>query len=217
MIKLLLSAAMIVLPQTITVRVTGQTECYYGIPYHIEEVAFKDYVKGVMMNEFGDQHPVYGVNGERLDVVPHSDETLETAAMVIKNYALHQYYTGGKWGGYEEGIVYDCDWDMVYNPNITRPRTDKAVDDTWGLVLLYEDTQQIVPTYFNAYYNGCIETHGAHGKCLAQWGWGGVFSKGDRGLMMEEILRGAYDHTEIVDIARAKEMLRFSTRTRSEK
>ncbi len=189
--------ALVEYPEYITVRVTGRAECERGTPYTIVEVPFMDYVKGVMVNEFGFQHPIYTLSGERLRVIPHTDETLKTSAMIIKNYALHQYYTDGKWGGYEQGIVYDCDWDMVYNPAITNEVTDKAVEDTWNFVIVYEGTNNIVPTYFNAYYGGCIQTHGVDGKCVHAWQYGGIFQQGDRGWTMEEMLYDAYYNVEI--------------------
>jgi hypothetical protein len=196
LIEILLTIIMVAIPQTITVRVTGEKECYDRMPYTVQEIDFKEYVKGVMMNEFGVQHPIYGAGGERLYIQQHSDETLEAAAMVIKNYALHQYYRGGKWGGYEYGIVYDCDWDMVYNPNIRNPRTDKAVDDTWDLVVL-DRSGDILQTHFLALPATC-DWHFGVGKCLGAWQYGGIFQQGDRGWTMEEMLYDAYHDIKIV-------------------
>lgn len=203
LVEILIMMALLIYPtpDKITVRVTGEKQCYSGIPYTVQEVDFKDYVKGVMVNEFGYQHWTYRFNGSewvRYQLVPHDEETLRVAAIVIKNYALHQYYTGGKWGGYEKGIVYDCDWDMVYNPDLTHPTTDKAVDDTWDLIVLSENDYEIVPTYFNATYGGCMITHKQNGKCIAAWGWGGIFQKGARGITAEQMIADAYYDTILV-------------------
>jgi len=185
-------------PEYITVRVTGHKKCEKGLLYTVTEVPFKEYVKSVIMSEFGYQHWTYGANGERVALVPHSEETLKAAAMVIKNYALYQYENGGKWGGYEYGIVYDCDWDMVYNPNLTNPKTDKAVEDTWDYVV-FDGKGEVKQTNFLALPVTCDWYFGV-GQCLGAWQYGGIFQQGDRGWTMEEMLYDAYHDIEIVKV-----------------
>lgn len=182
-------------PEHITVRVTGQHHCTPGMTYHIEEVDFQDYVKGVMMAEFANGRLVYGQQGIR-EWIPLTQEALRAQAVIIKNFALHSYHSGGKWGGYEHGIVYDCDWDMVYGPNIRQDATDQAVEDTWDWLLVYEGSNELVPTYFNAWSNGCLITHGKHGVCASAWD--GIYRQSDAGWSTEQMLAYAYHNTTVV-------------------
>jgi len=150
------------------------------MPYRIVEVAFKDYVKGVLANEWG-----------------HSwhEESIRAGAVAVKMYALNAINTGGKWGGYESGIVYDCDWDMVYNPNITRDSTDKAVDDTWDYYVVDSEGELAKP-HFLAWWGACINWLGASGNCIGQWD-----SKNDaeNGMLWQDILTKYLLETEVRD------------------
>jgi len=184
-------------PEYITVRITGRHSCEEGIPFYVEEVPFMDYVKSVVASEFGWEHWLYGRGGERTRIEPHSEDTLKASAIVVKNYALYQYFRGGKWGGYENGIVYDCDWDMVYDPYISNPRVDKAVEDTWDIVVV-NIHGEIKSTNFLAYPITCDWYFGV-GHCLGAWQYGGIFQQGDRGWTWQEMLYDAYHGIEIID------------------
>ena len=164
-------------PDKITVRVTGLKECEPGMRYEIVEVPFKDYVKGVMVNEFG---------------TGWDDDALKAGAIAIKSYALYQYYTGGKYGGYDQGIVYDCDWDQVYNPDIRRADTDNAVDETWHYVLLSADGSPFSAHYL-AWPNACDSFFG-EGKCMSQRV---SIKQAERGMSWVEILNYAYDDVAV--------------------
>ena len=165
-------------PEFISVRITGQHRCEAGLPFHVEEIPFKEYVKSVLANEWGanwDSMPAY-----------------RAGAIAVKQYALYQYYRGGKWGGYEAGIVYDCDWDQVYDPAVRREMTDKAVDQTWDILLLRDG--EIFPTHYLAWGTACADYFGA-GNCLSQ-----RVSKAqaDRGMRWDEILDYAYPGADIL-------------------
>ena len=93
------------LPDTITVRVTGEKECRAGLRYTTQQIDFKEYVKGVLPNEWG---------------MTWNEESLKAGAVAVKMYAWTMY-----WG---RGYVWDCTWSQVYDPEIKYKRTDKAVD-----------------------------------------------------------------------------------------
>ena len=157
-------------PEYITVRVTKLQECRANAPFRVIEVPFKDYVKGVLANE-------WGANWTEV-------ESFRAGAIAVKMYAWDAVRTGGKWGGYDYGIVYDCDWDMVYNPNITREITNKAVDDTWD-TFITDVNNEPMRVHFLAWYGACANWLGADANCIGQWN-----SKADaeNGMTYEEIL-----------------------------
>lgn len=152
-------------PETIRVRITGHDDCDVseGRYYKIVEVPFKKYVKTVLAGEWYDTlHP----------------ESIKAGAVAVKMNALHAVASGGKWGGAKFGHVYDCDWDMVYNPNLRFEKTDQAVEETWDYILVYEGTSQYYETYFLSGWNGCLITAGSPTSvhyqfyldhCMGQW------------------------------------------------
>jgi len=141
-------------PEYITVRITGEQECNTNGSYmRIIEVPFKDYVKGVLANEWGHNW---------------HEESIRAGAVAVKMYAWDAVLNGGKWGGYENGIVYDCDWDMVYNPSITREATNKAVDDTWDTFVTETDNTPM-RVHFLAWWGACINWLGEDANCIGQW------------------------------------------------
>lgn len=171
-------------PEYITVRITGVKECknVNGSYKEVVRVPFKDYVKGVLANEWG-----------------HSwhEESIRAGAIAVKMYALNAINTGGKWGGEEYGIVYDCDWDMVYNPNITRESTNKAVDDTWDYILVDANEEPVKKIHFLAWWGACINWLGDEGNCIGQWN-----SKKDaeNGMTFDEILPKYFYGTQVINL-----------------
>ena len=157
-------------PEYITVRVTKLQECRANAPFRVIEVPFKDYVKGVLANE-------WGANWTEV-------ESFRAGAIAVKMYAWDAVRTGGKWGGYDYGIVYDCNWDMVYNPDITREITNKAVDYTWD-TFITDVNNEPMRVHFLAWHSACINWLGADANCVGQWN-----SKKDaeNGMTYEEIL-----------------------------
>ena len=140
------------MPETIDIRITGNKECSdtNGVYYRIETVEFKEYVKTVLANEW-------------YNTLEY--ESIKAGAVAVKMYAINAVVTGGKW---ENAHVYDCDWDMVYNPNLRFDITDKAVDETWEILLL-DKKGNIFQTHFLAHYYACINIMNLEGKCLGAW------------------------------------------------
>lgn len=145
--------------------------------YTVVEVPFKDYVKAVVVSEFG---------------TGWDESTMRAGAVAVKQYALYQYYTGGKWGGHEQGIMYDCDWDMYYNPAWRRSDADKAVDDTWDYIMIRDG--DLFPAHFLAWPNAC-DSYFGEGNCLSQRL---SYKQGDRGMTWQEILEYAYGDIFII-------------------
>lgn len=98
-------------PSTIKVlrTATGETE----------EVYFKDYVKNVLPNEW---------------IASWEMDALKAGAMAVKTYAwywtIHQKYPGMEYD------VKDDASDQIYKPGSSHPRTDQAVDETWGWIMM---------------------------------------------------------------------------------
>ena len=131
------------IPQTIEVRVTGLRECEPVMSYYTETVDLKEYVKGVLPNEW----------------LPKWDlEALRAGAVAVKQFGVVDYR--------ESGYVWDCTWDQVYDPSRRTPQTDQAVEDTWDIWML-DDDYKLVKTYYNADKWGCAEQSG---ECMSQWG-----------------------------------------------
>lgn len=163
-------------PETIDVRITGEQMCYDGIRYHVETIDFKEYVKGVMVNEWGHNW---------------DEESLKVGAVAIKMYAWSYIEAGGK---YYDADVYDCHWDQVYNPDLRYESTDKAVDDTWDQVLIHKNSGDLIRTYYNAWYGGCQERK-LEGQCIGQWN---SKFRADNGMSYEDILYAYYDNSILV-------------------
>ena len=139
---LLFIAFSVKMPDTITVRITGVRTCEAPVQYRTTEIPFKEYVKGVLPNEWYPSWP---------------EESLKAGAVAVKMYA---------WSMYEaKGYVWDCTWSQVYDPTRRTEQTDKAVDDTWNWILVNKDG--IVRTYYNAYIGGCYIQE--EENCMSQW------------------------------------------------
>ena len=76
---------MMVIPQTVTVRVTGQHQCTPDMTYHTEVMDFKEYVKGVLPAEWGRDW---------------DEDSLRAGAVAVKMFAWRHML--GK------GYVWDC-------------------------------------------------------------------------------------------------------------
>ena len=108
--------------------------------YRTETIDFKEYVQGVLPNEW----------------LPKWDqEALRAGAIAVKQFGLVDYR--------QSGYVWDCNWDQVYDPTRRTPQTDKAVDDTWNWWLW---NGGIVKTYYNADKYGCAAQSG---DCMSQY------------------------------------------------
>jgi len=151
------------IPETIMVRITGQKKCTSSQRYKTVEIDFKEYVKGVLGNEWGlDWH----------------EDSLKAGAIAVKMYA---------WSMIESrGYVWDCTWSQVYNPNIRSDETDKAVDDTWDYYL-FKDGEP-VRTFYNAWLNGCNIR--GESNCMGQWR---SLILAEEGMNWKDILAEFYD------------------------
>lgn len=178
-------------PEVITVRVTGEQECNNATRYVLEDVAFKDYVKGVLANEWG---------------MDWDEESIKAGAVAVKMYALYTVDHAGEWNPYQilfKGVwqpsrylergkwvdahVYDCDWDMVYNPEIRSDLVDQAVEETWDYILV-DSEGDIIQTFFNAWMGGCEEQEVEN--CMGQWN---SLEDAENGMTWKEILNKYYN------------------------
>ena len=136
------------LPSTIRVRVTGNPYCNTSLPYTVETLDFKEYVKHVLPNEWVPSWP---------------RESLRAGAMAAKMYAWSIIAAGGRWS---DADVYDSTCDQVYNPAVEYASTNNAVDFTWNWRLMRDDF--LVRTYYRAYYSQCLDV-GLGGNCMGQY------------------------------------------------
>ncbi len=137
------------LPKKIRVRVAGYPyHCDTSRPYTIETIDFKDYVKGVLPNEWGATWP---------------DDSLRAGAMAVKMYAWSYISLGGKW---PDADVWDSTCDQVYNPNFESAKASAAVDYVWNNVM---DTDGLLThASYRAYYSQCLAAN-KEGRCMGQW------------------------------------------------
>jgi hypothetical protein len=145
-------------PPTIRVRVTGNPYCNLSLPYTVQVIDFKEYVKHVLPNEW-----IY--NWPR--------ESLRAGAMAVKMYAWSIVAAGGKWS---DADVYDSTCDQVYNPAVEYTSTNNAVDFTWDFRLLRVD--HLIRTYYRAYHSQCLDA-GLGGNCMGQWDSRDMAADGD--------------------------------------
>lgn len=158
------------MPETIVVRITGQKTCTENMRYHTERIDFKEYVKGVLPNEWGHHWP---------------EESLKAGAIAVKMYAWSKYETAG--------FVWDCTWDQVYNPELRYDSIDQAVEDTWDWIFITPNPGKPIRTYYNAWIGGCQER--SEENCMGQWN-----SKEDaeNGMAWEEIINKYYEKGVLV-------------------
>jgi len=135
-------------PLTIRVRVTGWPYCDTSLPYTVQTLDFRDYVKHVLPNEWGASWPA---------------ESLKAGALAARMYAWYQVARGGKW---PDADVYDSTCDQVYRSNISYASTDAAVDAIWSWRLMKDNL--LVAAYYRAYYTQCQDA-GLDGRCMGQW------------------------------------------------
>lgn len=118
-------------PRTIPVRITGEKVCEEGMPFTIEHIEFKEYVKGVLPNEWH---------------VDWHEESLKAGAVAIKSFAWSKVVVGAP--------IWDCTWSQVYDPSRRIDITDRAVEETWDYWLINEEGNP-VRTFYNANEAGC--------------------------------------------------------------
>jgi len=190
-------------PSTIVVRITGELSCNRDIRYQLKELELKQYVKHVLATEWG-----------------HSwnEESLKAGAVAVKMYAMRAIEVGGDWvesfyvskdgdiidtmvldgwlrgqSKWSDAHVYDCNYDMAYDPRLQFESTDRAVEETWNYVLVDKDGD-LFRTHFVAWYNAC-STFTEEGTCMGQWN-----SKADaeNGMSWQEILEKYYPESQLI-------------------
>jgi len=155
------------LPATLRVRITGDPYCNLTLPYTVETVDFKEYVKHVLPNEWVPSWPW---------------ESVRSGAMAAKMYAWSIVAAGGKW---PDADVYDSTCDQVYNPAVSYASTDLSVDFTWNWMLHRSGT--LVRTYYRARLYQCPEE--LIGNCMGQYE---SRDMARNGLTWDEILTAFY-------------------------
>lgn len=137
------------LPLKIRVRVAGYPyHCDTSRDYTVETIDFRDYVKGVLPNEWGATWP---------------DDSLRAGAMAVKMYAWSYISLGGKW---PDADVWDSTCDQVYNPNFESAKASAAVDYIWDHVL--DKNGLLAHTSYRAFYSQCVDAN-KEGRCMGQW------------------------------------------------
>lgn len=129
-------------PETISVRITGLKDCrgIDQVSYQTQTLDFKEYVKGVLPNEW---------------LADWDIDALKAGAVAVKMYAWSLYW--------KQGFVWDCNWNQVYDPRTRTEKTDQAVDETWNWVIWNNGP---VRTYYDDYRAACKSR--GH-ECLSQW------------------------------------------------
>jgi len=164
-----------VLPETILVRVTGLGACTWEAPYKVVEMDFKEYVKGVLPAEWGNNwHP----------------ESLKAGAVAVKMYAWSLIEAGGKW---HDADVYDCNFDQVYKPEWRTEATDRAVDETWNDVLVSKNPGKLIRTYYDNWYGTCLSR--GEPNCMGQWN---TKKRAEEGQTYDEMLYTYYSNSVLI-------------------
>ena len=146
----------VLIPQSVDVRITGLGVCVESMVYTTETIPLKEYVKGVLPNEW---------------LATWNDEALRAGALAVKNYGVSIYNS--------QGYIWDCNFNQVYDPDKRTPETDKAVDDTWNwwlvnpqYIIAYADkpainhNELLVRTYYDDYKAACYSR--GH-ECMSQY------------------------------------------------
>jgi hypothetical protein len=138
------------LPDTIRIRVTGQVaHCNQDLPYTVEVVDFKQYVKNVLPNEWYASWP---------------RESLRAGALAAKMYTWQIVANGGR---YDDADVYDSVCDQVYIAGVEYASTNNAVEFTWNWRLTHPDGS-LFRTHYLDWYWRCRD-YGWQGFCIGQW------------------------------------------------
>lgn len=168
-----------VIPTTIRVALTDYLNCSNwlaaGQPINeVVEMPFKEYVKGVLGNEW---------------VSSWHTESLRAGAMAVKMFGWHRINLGTLRPG--DAHVVDNTCDQVYLPNSEQSTTSAAVDDTWNSVMRV-DSKVVEIHYLNTDDN--CEIYFPNVRCMGQWGSKAL---ADEGQTWQDILRHYYDPIEL--------------------
>ena len=176
------------MPETIPVVMTGEAKCKDILPqetYPIVHIDFKEYVKGVLPNEWGPKW---------------NEESLKAGAVAVKMFAISMVE--------RRGYVWDCNWSQVYRPSRRTEATDKAVDDTWDYILLKDD--KVFTTYYDDYLATCY-MRGALTDCMGQWN---SLADAEAGMNFKDILYKYYKGSSVISLTTEKKSTNTITKLR---
>lgn len=174
------------LPSTIKVARTGYLHCSNwlnaGQPVdRVETIAFKDYVKNVLPNEWISSWP---------------EDSLKAGAMAAKVYGWRKIAVGGRHylqdmhNLSEAPDVVDNTCDQVYISNSAKTTTNEAVDETWDYIMTKDG--EILRLFYLATEDQC--TNSPYQPCMPQWGTERLAREGKN---WQHILHTYYDPMEI--------------------
>lgn len=144
-------------PEALNVGRTFSTACVYPPTnvQRVDRVAFREYVKNVLPNEWLPNWPA---------------ASLEAGAVAVQQYGWATAFVVRKWTRY--GYPFDvtdggCDqWYRDRDPARNLTVSDAAVDRMWGTVLLRDG--KLIPLYFRDRDSTCV-AQGAVKDCMGQW------------------------------------------------
>ncbi len=141
----------------------------------VDVVPFKDYVKNVLPHEW---------------ISLWSDASLDAGAIAVAQFAYQTAFVEQKWSAYGFPFdVVDSTCDQFYVDGLSQPRTNAAVERTWGLAMVRNG----VP--FTPYYRADDAACAGTGYCMSQWGSARL---GLQGLNGPQILQHYYGNVTLV-------------------
>ncbi len=163
-------------PQYIRVGRTFGAQCINPpVIQRVDVVPFKEYVKNVLPHEW---------------IGEWSEASLDAGAIAVAQFAYQTAFVEQKWSahGYSFDVV-DSTCDQLYVEGLSHPRTNAAVERTWGLAMV-RNGAGLTP-YFRADDANCTGTE----YCMSQWGSARL---GLQGLNGTQILRHYYGNISLV-------------------
>ena len=145
----------------------------------VQVVDFKFYCKHVLPSEWLREWPV---------------ESLRAGAMAVEEYAWYYVSTGGKWPSLGADVRDDYA-DQKYDPAVSDPRTDAAVDYIWGSYVLRSGGLFVIQycgdSSLDAVYRCPI-----HPSRMPQWGT--FYLARDKGWNWQQIIHYYWDPVSII-------------------
>lgn len=145
------AAAPLGYPQYIRVGRTFGVQCVNPpLVQRVDVVPFKEYVKNVLPNEW---------------IGEWSDASLDAGAIAVAQFAYQTAFVEQKWSAYGYAFdVVDSTCDQLYVDGGSHPRTNAAVERTWGLAMVRNGA------WFTPYYRADDAFCAGTGYCMSQWG-----------------------------------------------
>lgn len=176
------------MPESINVGRTFSAACIYPPTnvQRVDRIAFSDYVKNVLPNEWIASWPA---------------ASLEAGAVAVQQYGWATGFVVRKWTryGYPFDVV-DGGCDQFYkdrDPRRNYTLSDAAVERMWGTVLLRDG--KLIPLYFRDLDSTCVR-QGATKDCMGQWE---TYHLANDGWTSLQILHHYYDPVSDVRVSPA--------------